>query len=150
MDKFTKTTEIDIPNTNPVEDEAPRKSKSGKIVAAIVCILLAIIAWIYVVETDDTMVEKEFNNIDVVILGDSDYYTFKADKVSVTLVGTNSELVDVDPSKIVVKVDALSKQGKGDVFTVETNLLFYEGEEEVTIKEKLINVLITREEKDKK
>lgn len=150
MDKFTKTTEIDIPNTNPVEDEAPKKSKSGKIVAAIVCILLAIVAWIYVVETDDTLVEKEFKNIEVVVLDNSDYYSFIADKVSVTLVGTNSELVDVDPSKIVVKVDALSQQGKGDVFTVETNLLSYEGEQKVTIKEKLIKVTIIRKEKDKK
>lgn len=144
MDKFTKTTEIDIPNTNPVEDEAPTKSKSGKIVAAIVCILLAIVAWIYVVETDNTMVEKEFNNIEVVILDESDFYTLKADKVSVTLVGTNRDLVDVDPSKIVVKVYALSGQGKGDVYTVSTQMISYEGEEKVTVKEKSIDVLVTR------
>lgn len=150
MDKFTKTTEVDISNANPVEDEAPQKSRVGKIVAAIVCVLLAICAWIYVVETDDTLVEKEFNNVKVVILDNSDYYTYKASAVSVTLVGTNSELVDVDPSKIVVKVSGLNQFGKGDVFTVETDMLFYLGEEEVTFKEKFINVLITREEKDKK
>ena len=149
MDKFTKTTEIDISNVNSVEDDTPQKSKVGKIIAAIVCILLAICAWVYVVETDDTLVEKEFNNVDVVVLDNSDNYTYKAGKVSVTLVGTNSELVDVDPSKIIVKVDEI-QQGKGDVFTVETENLFYEGEEEVTFKEKFISVLITREEKSKK
>ena len=149
MDKFTKTTEVDISNANPVEDEAPKKSRVGKIVAAIVCVLLAICAWIYVVETDDTLVEKEFDNVKVVVLDKSDNYTYKPSAVSVTLVGTNSELVDVDPSKIVVKVSGLH-QLKGDTFTVETDMLFYLGEEEVTFKEKFINVFITREEKDKK
>ena len=149
MDKFTKTTEVYISNANPVEDEAPKKSRVGKLVAAIVCVLLAICAWIYVVETDDTLVEKEFDNVKVVVLDKSDKYTYKPSAVSVTLVGTNSELVDVDPSKIVVKVSGLH-QLNGDAFTVETDMLFYLGEEEVTFKEKFINVLITREEKDKK
>jgi len=148
MDKFTKTTEVDIPNTNPVEDEAPQKSKTGKIIAAIVCVLLAIIAWIYVVETDDTKVERTFKNIDVVILDSSNDYTIKADKVSVTLVGTNSQLVDVDESKIIVKAKALKKQDNGEKrYCVYSSSISYEGEEEVEIKEKSVEVWITLEEK---
>ncbi len=148
MDKFTKTTEVDISNINPVEDEAPQKSKTGKIIAAVVCVLLAIVAWIYVVETDETRVEKSFGGIEVVVLDASDDYVIKADKVSVTLVGTNSQLVDVDTSKIIVKVNALKKQDDGEKrYCVYSSSISYEGEEEVEIKEKSVKVWITLEEK---
>lgn len=148
MDKFTKTTEVDIPNTATVEDEAPQKSKTGKIIAAVACVLLAIVAWIYVVETDDTKVEKVFDGVEVVVLDSSDDYVIKTDKVSVTLVGTNSQLVDVDASKIIVKVNALKKQNDGKTrYCVYSSSISYEGEEEIEIKEKSVKVWVSLEEK---
>ena len=148
MDKFTKTTEVDIPNTNPVEDDAPEKSRTGKVVAAIVCVLLAIVAWVYVVETDDTKVEKTFNDIDVVVLDVSEDYVIKTDKVSVTLIGTNSQLVDVDASKIIVKARVLNNQNYGEKrYCVYSNLMSYEGEEEVEFKDDYVKIWVTLQDK---
>ena len=36
MDKFTITTETDISNMNLIEEEAPQKSRVGKIIAIII------------------------------------------------------------------------------------------------------------------
>ena len=137
MDKFTKTTEGELSNVNMVEEEAPKEGKKGKIIAIIISLLLAIVAWLYVVETDETIVEKEFNDIAVVILDNSEQFNIIADNVSVTLCGTNSRLVDIDPSKIVVKVNALSqRKGNETRYYAYSNEIFYDGEETVTAKEK--------------
>ena len=151
MDKFTKTTEGELSNVNMVEEEAPRKSKTGTIIAIIVSLILAISAWLYVVETDDTIVEQEFENIEVVILDQSEKFNIVADNVSVTLCGTNSQLVDVDPSKIVITVDALSQyKGGENRYCAYSKEISYDGDLEITFKEKTVKVWITLEEKAEK
>lgn len=150
MDKFTKTTEIEISNMNSFEEEAPQKSKVGKVIAIIISLLLALVAWIYVTETDETEVEKEFKNIKVVVQNQSEQFNITADNVSVTLIGTNSQLVDVDSNDIVIYVDALSKRpGDATSYYVTTNDISYNGKSEVKVKETSIDVHITIEEKNK-
>ncbi len=148
MDKFTKTTEGELSNVNMVEEEAPQKGKAGKIVAIIISLLLAISAWLYVVGTDETIVEKKFDDIEVVILDKSEQFNIIADNVSVTLCGTNSQLVEIDPDKIVVKVNAISQRKGNDTrYYAYSNEIFYDGDDTVSVKEKTVKVLITLEEK---
>lgn len=148
MDKFTKTNEGELSNVNMVEEEAPKEGKAGKIIAIVVSFILAIVAWLYVVGTDDTIVEKEFSDVAVVILDKSEQFNITADNVSVTLCGTNSQLVEIDPAKIVVKVSALSqRKGNETRYYAYSNEIFYDGDETVTPKEKTVKVLIALEEK---
>ena len=142
MDKFTKTTEVDISNMSVVEEEAPQKGKAGKIISIIISLILAVIAWVYVMETDETTAEKEFKDIAVTVIDKTDEYKITADKVNVTLVGTNSQLVDVDPSKIIVKVDVQSQfKGEGDYY-VTSNELFLHDDAKVAFKDSTVKVLV--------
>lgn len=151
MDKFTKTTEGELSNVNMAEEEAPQKGKAGKIIAIIISLFLAIAAWLYVVGTDETIVEKKFDDIAVVILDKSEQFNIIADNVSVTLCGTNSQLVEIDPAKIVVKINAMSQRKGNDTrYYAYSNEIFYDGEDTVTVKEQSVKVLITLEEKVEK
>lgn len=146
MDKFTKTTEVDISNMNLVEDDTPQKSKIGKIIAIITSLILAVAAWVYVMETDETIIEQEFKDINVTIVGNTDKYNITAEKVNVVLLGTHSQLVDVDPSKIVVTVNAMSQYK--DTVTECLAMVSYSDEElGVEVKDKSIKVKVTFEEK---
>ena len=105
MDKFTKTTEVDISSLNLHEEETPKKSKATKVVALIISLLLAVAIWLYVVETDESIVEKDFT-VSVEVINDSHpNYEITADDITVTVKGTTSQLVDIDKSDIVAKVD---------------------------------------------
>lgn len=144
MDKFTKTTEVEFANMNSVEEETPQKSKVGKIVAIVISLLLSVIAWVYVAETDDTEVEKEFKNIKVVVLDANEQFDIIADNVSLTLIGTNSQLVDVNTADIVVTVNALSaRHGDDTDYYAVSNSISYDGAADVKIKESEVNVHIT-------
>ena len=120
MDKFTKTTEVDISNMGLIEEETPQKSKVGKIIAIIVSLLISISVWLYVVETDDTDVEEIYDNISVSIDAENADYIVIAQKVSVIITGTNSELVDIDESDIFVEIDA-SDLEPGDEYAKKYN-----------------------------
>ena len=146
MDKFTKTTEVDISNMNLVEDDTPQKSKIGKIIAIITSLILAVAAWVYVMETDETIIEQEFKDINVTIVGNTDKYNITAEKVNVVLLGTHSQLVDVDPSKIVVTVNAMS-QYKDTVTECLATVSYSDEELGVEVKDKSIKVKVTFEEK---
>ena len=106
MDKFTKTTEVDISNMGLIEEDTPQKSKAGKIIAIIISLLLSISIWLYVVETDKTEVEEVYENIVVHVLNEPDGYKVKAENVTVILTGTNSKLVDIDEADIIVEIKA--------------------------------------------
>ena len=146
MDKFTKTTEVDISNMNLVEDDTPQKSKIGKIIAIITSLILAVAAWVYVMETDETIIKQEFKDINVTIVGNTDKYNITAEKVNVVLLGTHSQLVDVDPSKIVVTVNAMS-QYKDTVTECLATVSYSDEELGVEVKDKSIKVKVTFEEK---
>ena len=121
MDKFTKTTEIDISNLSLMEEETPQKSKIGKVIAIIISLLLAVSVWVYVAETDQTSVEKEFDGVAVTVINNNEKFNITADNVSVVLVGTNSQLVDLKASDIVVIIDAekVTKAGDYSIFAHE-------------------------------
>ncbi|MBE6674777.1 MAG: hypothetical protein E7596_06690 [Ruminococcaceae bacterium] len=121
MDKFTKTTEIDISNLSLMEEETPQKSKIGKVIAIIISLLLAVSVWVYVAETDQTSVEKEFDGVAVTVINNNEKFNITADNVSVVLVGTNSQLVDLKASDIVVIIDAekVTKVGDYSIFAHE-------------------------------
>lgn len=146
MDKFTKTTEVDISNMNTVEDETPQKGKVGKIIAIVISLLLAISIWIYAMETDETKVEKEYSDIKVVVQNAPKQFDVSASNVSVTLVGTNSQLVDVDPSEIVVIVDASAVTEAG-VLETFTSVITVTEENGVAVKDNFVKVKLSVKEK---
>ena len=155
MDRFTKTTEGELSNVNMVEEEAPKKSRASKIVAIIVSFVLAVSAWLYVI--NDSTGEMEFTNIKVTVLDETEKFNIVADDVSVTLCGTYGQLVEIDPSKIIVKVKALP-QRKGDVtrYCAYSEEVYYDGNIEIddgvelSVKEKVIKVWINLKEKAEK
>lgn len=107
MDKFTKTTEIDISAMTEMDDETPKKSNVGNIIAFICCLIFAIFIWLFVMEIDSTIHERAFDDIYVEVFGNEDAgYTVSGDlKVDVVLTGVSNELADVDKDDIRVIFD---------------------------------------------
>ena len=110
MDKFTKTTEIDISAMTEMEDETPRKSSVGKVVAMIFCLIFAIIIWLFVMEIDTSIQEREYKNISILITDDTGYVVTGEKSIDVVLTGLNSELADIekDQIKAYLKVSSLN------------------------------------------
>jgi len=108
MDKFTKTTEIDISAMTEMEDETPQKSNVGKVVAMIFSLIFAIVIWLFVMEIDTTIQEREFKNISVLITNSDGYIVTGAENVDVILSGVKNQLADIDRDEIKVILD-LSK-----------------------------------------
>ena len=95
MDKFTKTTEIDISAMHDVmEDETPKKNKTGKIIAIIISLIAAICIWVYATETNGSI---ETDTYEVQAAFDNEALEFY-----VYVSGTESQLADFDESKIVI------------------------------------------------
>ena len=133
MDKFTKTTEVDISNMNIVEEEPPQKSKAGKIITIIISLFLSITLWLYVTETDQTKIEKEFNDIQVNIVNATEQFNITADNVNVVLMGTNSQLVDVEKGDIIVEIDAEQITKSGD-YSVMAHKVYVDDDISVEVK----------------
>ena len=105
MDKFTKTTEMDISALNEVEEVSPKKNKLGSIISIIFCLLIAVVIWLFVMENDTTEYTREFNDVYVNLYG-SDGYEISGDLyVDVVLVGVNKDLADVEKDDINVVLD---------------------------------------------
>ena len=127
MDKFTKTTEIDISAMNDMEDETPKKSSAGKIIAMILCLIFAIIIWFLVMELDSTSQERKFEGISVELIG-SEGYMIQGDlTIDVVFNGTNKNLANIDANDIKATLD-LSKTdidttGKEMEYIVSISLL---------------------------
>lgn len=133
MDKFTKTTEVDISKMSLIEEEPPQKSKVGKVVTIIISLLLSITLWLYVTETDITKIEKEFNDIQVNIINATEQFNITADNVSVVLTGTNSQLVDVEKDDIIVEIDAGQIDKSGD-YAVMAHKVYVDDDISVEVK----------------
>ena len=119
MDKLTKSAEVNSFDSSSLEEETSKKSKVTKVIALVISLLLAVAIWLYVVETDETIFEEEFV-VDVEILNADSAYEITANDVTVVVKGTTSQLVDIDKSDIIVKVDMDSLEkpisvGKVDV-----------------------------------
>ena len=109
MEKFTKTTEIDISAMNEIEDEAPKKSNVGNVIAIIVCLLLAILIWVFVIETDDSLTSKVYK---VNVTDTVDGYEIVNTSINVEIRATRSDLADLSKDEIIVIIDktALNKE----------------------------------------
>ena len=102
-------------------------------IAIIISLLLSVSIWIYVTETDQTSAEKEFEDITVTIINETEQFNITADNVSVVLIGTNSQLVDVEASEIVVRIDARQITEAGD-YSVTAHDAYVNGATEVKVK----------------
>lgn len=67
MDRFSRTTEIDTAEiaAATMEDDAPKKSKVSIIITATICLLIAIIIWLWVMEIDQDIIQKTYSDIPV-------------------------------------------------------------------------------------
>lgn len=133
MDKFTKTTEIDISNMSLIEEEPPQKSKIGKVITIIISLILSITLWLYVTETDETKIDKEFNDIEVNIVNTTEQFNITADNVNVVLTGTNSQLVDVEKNDIIIEIDAEKINKVGD-YTIMAHKVYVDDDISVEVK----------------
>lgn len=115
MDKFSKTTEIDISDAMGIEDDTPKKSKKGKIIAVILSVLIAICIWLYVMQTDTTLYERDYKDISVTVVNENGYNVTVSDTVTVTLKGMKSTLADIKKSDITVQADASSVVSEGEI-----------------------------------
>lgn len=104
MDKFSRTTEIDTAGVlNAIEQDTPKKSRRGKIIALIICLFVAICIWVYAMDTDTTIDEKKYDDIDIVVESD-EYIVEVLTTVDVTLKGTKGDLVDIKRSEIKISI----------------------------------------------
>lgn len=106
MDKFTKTTEIDISAMVDMEDETPKKSKAGTIVALIVCLIVSLFIWVFVMETDSSLIEKTYDDISVTITNNTENLNITAEDVSVAIKATRSDFADLKKQDITAVLDA--------------------------------------------
>ena len=118
MDKFTKTTEIDISAMHDVmEEETPKKNKAGKIVAIIFSLIAAICIWVYAAETNGSI---ETDTYEVQATFDNELMDFY-----VYVSGTNSQLADFDAKDIVIikKTDGTGYAAQDvEHYTIEVEL----------------------------
>ena len=104
MDKFSRTTEIDTAGVlNAIEQDTPKKSRKGNIIALVICIFVAIGIWAYVMYTDPEIHEKEFDNIQVTYEGD-DYEIIAIEEVDVVIKGTNRDITSISKSDIKIVI----------------------------------------------
>jgi YbbR domain-containing protein len=151
MDKFTKTTEIDISAMNEMEDETPKKSKVGKIIAMVICLIIAIFIWMLVMEVDTTIYEKEFKDISVEIIDDNNNYQLAStvNKLNIIVKGTNSDLVDIKESDIKIYLESSSfddskyESGKDEYWLPVVVEIINKGES-ITVDEYKIKVKVTQ------
>ena len=120
MDKFSKTTEIDISDAMGMEDDTPKKSVKWKVVAIVMSVLIAICIWLYVMQTDTALYDREYKNISVTVVNADGYDVVVSDTVTVKLRGTKSNLADIKKADITVRADASSVNSEGEIeLTVE-------------------------------
>ena len=127
MDKFSRTTEIDTTGVlNAIEQDAPKKSRRGNIIALVVCVFAAIFIWLYVVDTDKEIIEMEYLNVPVIVEG-SEYDVDVKTMVDVTIRGTKGALVDVKRSeiKIIVSVESIEEKVADGAFLAQVPIDYY-------------------------
>ena len=115
MDRFSKTTEIDISELAAIEDDTPKKSKIGNIIALILSIIIAIFIWLYVMETN--VLTEQINIDDIYVYSYSDV-NIPIEKRPIKVSGMRRYLVDFDKDdfKIIKK-----ESGSYEVILFGTN-----------------------------
>ena len=133
MDKFTKTTEVDISSMHAVEEDTPKTSKASKIVAVIICLLLSVGIWLYVTETDMTAYEKTFDGVSVVFNNADPKFNIVAEEVSVVVSATRSQLVNLDKQDIVVEIEAQGITEAGE-YRLQIKDIHIDGPSDIKVK----------------
>ena len=146
-DKFTKTTETDISNMNLMEEETPQKSKAGTIITIIISLILSVSLWLYVVDSDDRKIEKAFDDIEVQIINANPDYVISAENVTVVLIGTKSQLVDVEESEIIVEINGNDIYKTGS-YNIKAHNVYIDDDRDlaVEVKDIHLNVKVNVEE----
>lgn len=140
-DKFTKTTETDISNMSLMEEETPQKSKVGTVISIIVSLILSVSLWLYVVDSDDNKIEKAFEDIEVQIINPNPNYDIHTENVTVILIGTKSNLVDVDKSEIIVEIsgDDINKEGE---YSIKAHNVYIDDDSDLAVEVKDVNLSV--------
>ena len=146
-DKFTKTTETDISNMSLMEEETPQKSKVGTIITIIISLILSVSLWLYVVDSDDKKIEKAFDDIEVQIINANPDYVISAENVTVVLIGTKSQLVDVEESEIIVEINGNDIYKTGS-YNIKAHNVYIDDDRDlaVEVKDIHLNVKVNVEE----
>ena len=100
MDRFSKTTEIDVSNSTNIEDNTPRKRIITSIIAIVICLIISLGVWLYVVEIDNELRTKSYSNISV-YSGETVVET-----VNLDLNGIRRQLIDISKSDIRIEKNA--------------------------------------------
>lgn len=131
MDKFSKTTEIDVSSINSMEEDTPKSGKAGKIIAAIFSLLLAVVIWIYVMETDTQIYEHEYTVAEFELSEKVNFKITPKQELVFVVSGTRSALADVDEDDLKVVIDTSSIEKTGEVvldveyiYTGDANISF--------------------------
>lgn len=126
MDRFSKTTEIDTAEITAatMEDDTPKKSKVSNIIALILCILIAIVVWMFVMETDTNYIEKDFDDVPVYsdVISDN-----PIDKIDIVVTGIRNNIIDIKASDIKLvltgdKYDVYLSEEKNQIFNAEIKI----------------------------
>lgn len=149
MDKFTKTTEMDISAMNEAEEEASKKnkgkSKIGTIISIILCMFVAVAIWLFAMESDDSLYSRTYKDINVNLIGNDGYEVSGDLCVDVVLLGTNSELADIEREEIEVNLDFSKLKvinfGVEQFYSVDINILD-EAHKDLQCKESTVSLII--------
>ncbi len=145
MDKFSRTTEIDTAGVlNAIEQDAPKKSRRGNIIALVVCVLTAICIWLYVMDTDTQIIEKEYLDVPVIVES-VDFDVDVKTMVDVTIKGTKGDLVDIKRSeiKLVVTSESIEEKVQQGAMLTQVSINYYiDGGADVDIIPSVNNVLV--------
>ena len=148
MDKFTKTTEMDISAINDSDEKSTKKNKLGSIVSIIFCLLIAVIIWLFAMENDTTEYTRVYSDI-YVNINSVDGYEISGDLyIDVTLVGINKDLIDIDKNDICVTLD-IDKIKDNIVNTeseypVDVNLTLSDYSERIKVKDATVKLTISK------
>ena len=145
MDKFSRTTELDTAGVlNAIEEDTPKKSRRGNIIALIVCLVVAVVIWGHVMNTDTTVYEKDYVDIDIIV--DSNEYTVTPKgTLSVVVKGTKSELVDIKRSEIKAVINSSQINREGEYKVPVT--CYVEEDVDIEIKQSVTEILVKVESK---
>jgi hypothetical protein len=113
MDQYSKTTELDVSEVSGIEDNAPKKSKAWRIVSIFLCLIIAFGIWIYVMEIDNEVYEKEYKDVSFEKITTDNYVISSADTVDVTVKGLKRDIADIKKSDIIIYIDTDEIDGVG-------------------------------------
>ncbi len=105
MDRFSKTTEIDTAEITAatMEDDTPKKSKATNIIALVLCLLIAVIVWVFVMETDTNYIEKNYDDIPVYA---EPMAETPVDYKTIAIRGVRRNVIEIKAEDIMLVVDS--------------------------------------------